>query len=298
MLALIGKAKKYTCFDFVESAFLVDIEVTVPIFNKEGIYYRWAHKSIMEYFNAEFICNDVKEKQKEILMKFYESDSNSKYRNVLDLCFDIDSKTFKKVIIYKLVNDYINYCKKHYQPHNNYNVPTSLILNRLAFSFSGQNTIKIGKIVDANFSDDFFKGLVPELENEFADTTNLSFVSLTATTSGEIAHFKKYERFHVIIEILKSNNVDIFEEYKTINITNKLKYLPRDKFYIINDDVNHPLNSKECFETVNNLINDSRFGDRSRDKLLSLTKCEKMKEIIEREINDEISDEELLSNLL
>jgi predicted NACHT family NTPase len=47
--------------------FIKDLLITVPLFAKDGIYYKWSHKSLQEYFAAQFIYLDSKEKQNNIL---------------------------------------------------------------------------------------------------------------------------------------------------------------------------------------------------------------------------------------
>ncbi|HCD5850071.1 TPA: hypothetical protein NDS87_005138, partial [Enterobacter cloacae] len=57
MLEISSNLKGIT---FKPSSFINDLIYAVPIFVKEGALFRWAHKSLMEYFCAEFICIEVK----------------------------------------------------------------------------------------------------------------------------------------------------------------------------------------------------------------------------------------------
>ncbi|MBQ0630694.1 hypothetical protein KAH78_19025, partial [Proteus mirabilis] len=52
-------------------SFINDLTYSVPLFIKEGALYRWSHKSLMEYFSAEFICIEVKDKRDDLLLKLY-----------------------------------------------------------------------------------------------------------------------------------------------------------------------------------------------------------------------------------
>ena len=53
ILSLIHNARVFCVdLDFSESDFLKDLLSTVPLFSKDGIYYRWAHKSLQDYFAA------------------------------------------------------------------------------------------------------------------------------------------------------------------------------------------------------------------------------------------------------
>ena len=92
--------------------FIRDITYSVPLFIKEGALYRWSHKSLMEYFCAEFICIEVKDKRDELLLKMYESNSSVKFKNIIELCSDIDYDSFRKSILNQCLNEYFQHSKK------------------------------------------------------------------------------------------------------------------------------------------------------------------------------------------
>ena len=64
-----------------ESDFLNDLIVTVPLFAKDGNYYRWAHKSLQEYFAAQFIYLDIDDKKSEFLKSLYKHKEFDKFIN-------------------------------------------------------------------------------------------------------------------------------------------------------------------------------------------------------------------------
>lgn len=92
--------------------FIKDITYSVPLFVKEGALYRWSHKSLMEYFCAEFICIEVKDKRDELLLKMYESNSTVKFKNIIELCSDIDYDSFRKSILEQSLRDYFRHSEK------------------------------------------------------------------------------------------------------------------------------------------------------------------------------------------
>ncbi|APS29581.1 hypothetical protein ABRP72_09620 [Pectobacterium carotovorum] len=92
--------------------FINDLTYSVPLFIKEGSLYRWSHKSLMEYFCAEFICIEVKDKRDELLLKLYESNSAVKFKNIIELCSDIDYASFRKSILHKCLVEYFEHSKK------------------------------------------------------------------------------------------------------------------------------------------------------------------------------------------
>ncbi|MEI7188069.1 hypothetical protein [Dickeya dianthicola] len=93
-------------------AFINDLTYSVPLFIKEGALYRWSHKSLMEYFCAEFICIEVKDKRDELLLKMYESNSSVKFKNIIELCSDIDYDSFRKSILNKCLIEYLEQLQK------------------------------------------------------------------------------------------------------------------------------------------------------------------------------------------
>jgi hypothetical protein len=92
--------------------FISDLTYSVPLFIKEGALYRWSHKSLMEYFCAEFICIEVKDKRDQLLLKMYESNSSVKFKNIIELCSDIDYASFRKSILRKCLDEYFNHAEK------------------------------------------------------------------------------------------------------------------------------------------------------------------------------------------
>ncbi|EHM2229270.1 hypothetical protein WDS27_000018 [Salmonella bongori] len=92
--------------------FINDLIYSVPLFIKEGSLYRWSHKSLMEYFCAEFICIEVKDKRDDLLLKLYESKSVVKFKNIIELSSDIDYASFRKSILQKCLNEYFEHLEK------------------------------------------------------------------------------------------------------------------------------------------------------------------------------------------
>lgn len=92
---------------FKPKDFVDDLVKAVPLFNKEGLQYRWSHKSFQEYFAAEFICRDSKDRQQDILKALNSSAKSEKYIFVLSLCYDIDYKSFRNALIIPYLKDFI-----------------------------------------------------------------------------------------------------------------------------------------------------------------------------------------------
>lgn len=109
LMECLRDAKNITSINFEINNFLKDIIFSVPLFYKEGLFYRWKHKSLQEYFAAQFICVDSKGQQQNLMMKLYNNPNFDNYLNLLDLCYDMDTKTFNKTIIYELLKEIEKY---------------------------------------------------------------------------------------------------------------------------------------------------------------------------------------------
>ncbi|HCN59161.1 MAG TPA: hypothetical protein DIS82_13475 [Exiguobacterium sp.] len=105
ILQLLTISKKQTKIDFQIKKFLEDLLSSVPLFYKEGNLYRWKHKSLQEYFVAQFICFDSKEYQKAILTTLYNSKEFDRYINIFDLIYDSDFKSFRNYLITDFLNE-------------------------------------------------------------------------------------------------------------------------------------------------------------------------------------------------
>lgn len=110
LLSLIGKSVDSPYFENIKPHdVLKDLIYNVPLIIEEGLAYRWAHKSFMEYFSAQFIFIDNGDKKENILGNVMKSKRVLIYLNMLDLYYDIDQETFDKAIIYPILKNYIEY---------------------------------------------------------------------------------------------------------------------------------------------------------------------------------------------
>ena len=135
ILKVIGRAKDYCAnLSFKEIDFLKDVLTAVPLFCKDGNDFKWAHKSLMEYFAARFIAEDEKENQHDILTDILNSEQADKYLNLLDLYYDIDNIGFVKNIEYPLLEDYVKFYKDHYFISSK--IKNTLIEERIGFLYA------------------------------------------------------------------------------------------------------------------------------------------------------------------
>ena len=105
---------EYSGQRFVSENFIKDIITAVPLFVKDGIYYRWIHKSMQEYFAAMFIHEDARNSQKAILERMLQSQWMSRYVNLFDIYYDIDYEGFRDSVLDKIVTDYLQYFQDNF----------------------------------------------------------------------------------------------------------------------------------------------------------------------------------------
>ena len=115
ILSIIDRAKDfYSKLSFKSSDFLKDILTPVPLFSQDGTKYKWAHKSLMEYFAARFISEDTKENQDKVLSAIINSYYLVRYDNLLDLYYDMDYKGFSKNITLPICKEFTEFFDNHW----------------------------------------------------------------------------------------------------------------------------------------------------------------------------------------
>jgi hypothetical protein len=112
---IVTKSIEYCPEIKISSAnFIRDLLITVPIFTNDGIYYKWSHKSLQEYFAAQYIYLDAKEQQEVILIHISFHIENSSFLNVIDLYRSIDPTSFENIVVYKLLDEYFTFLNHSY----------------------------------------------------------------------------------------------------------------------------------------------------------------------------------------
>ena len=129
ILNVIEQVKTFRIgINFNPSDFLKDLVKTVPLFKKEGLSYKWAHKSLQDYFAARFIFLDAKEKQVEVLQELYKSE---KHENVFDIYISIDYETFRYAILKKVLNEFLAYSSQSFDNK----IDIDLMLERIGYVY-------------------------------------------------------------------------------------------------------------------------------------------------------------------
>lgn len=296
LLSLLKQSKERCIgLNFKESDFLKDLLSTVPVFNRDGNYYKWSHKSLQDYFAAQFIWHDSDENKTDILRKLVRSEENFTYFNVLDLYYDIDYKTFRHAIIYDLLSTLIN----HYEAPCVTETTQPL----------DEESIKIYKLLTFVGTTVFFRGALDLPSRKWHETELKikSFFSLKnlhiegqlnsiTNYSGVFINFNyEYSNFLTRLLSMKNENCFLGEiigspdcDKLFSNLSTEPIIFLSDKLLKIDELKTDTIEVMKCFFRDNLRLNGGVCWD--------IDKCMKMKKEIEAEIKREESSD-LFDNL-
>lgn len=221
----INIIKKGYTIDFHADAFLRDILETVPFILKDGLDYKWIHKSFQEYFVAQYIYNDSNDK-KTYLEGMYHSQNPSRYYNILDFYYDIDMVSFNKYITKNLLQDFIDYYKEN-TTNSTYNILKSILFsNKLMFIYDKYKDFYFDYELNL-FLDE--QNLEPSIINE--GFFHMSFPHIYIG----ICH----KNYQVFINLLYNKKLDIFNNPPPDKKPLKISF-DKSSFYVhLNDIINN-----------------------------------------------------------
>lgn len=269
--------------NYDSEALLNDLTTAVPLFQKEGLKYKWAHKSIQEYFAAEFICMDAKEEQINILLAIYTGERLMNLIHVLDLCYDIDPKSFRNSILYDLCKKFIEFCESTFQEViAKGEIPIQEIRDRQFRMYIDDNyLIKSEKFFEKN----------KDAKSFFVKQVN-SRIKMTSRVSADcyyIGAIKKRENVRRMLNFLRTKKNSLIKEI----VEKDFMYNSDDKegsfsksgislfkgevtgnVILIDDKIDSLVNSPKYFKNVSTLIKGS---------YLDFTECEKVVEVVEKD---------------
>src|SRR3989344_798659 len=75
-----------------------DATHAVPLLVVDGNYIRWSHRSIQEYFAAQYLCKNTEGRHAQVLLDYYNGRDFSKHINLVLLAADIDRAAFDRSI--------------------------------------------------------------------------------------------------------------------------------------------------------------------------------------------------------
>ena len=279
LLGIIDEAKEdCSDLDFNSSDLLNDLLSAVPLFCQDGQYYRWVHKSLQEYFAAQFIFKDSKKSQESILKALYNSPNLDNYINLLDIYYDIDNKGFNANIKYQILSDYVSFFDRNY--YENDAIPKDFIEERIGFLYG--NEIAFLRLSTRGNIDDIFN----EARNLFKESFNQNTREITL-----------HANFGIFVAIVSSSNRKLlpllFNRQKDLFKFNTQGRYP-DNFDFMEDkvcviDVQIGNESVSLYNAITFLLKDQLLG---KSLYLDYNACKNEMQLIEQTIkrDENVSD--------
>lgn len=246
------------------ASFVKDLTTTVPIFVKEGSNVRWSHKSLMEYFSSMFICNDAKNKQQDLLLYLYSSKEWSSYRNIFELCADIDFSSMRSSVVKNVLEKYLKHYEDSYNEITNKRIKREDVEFRIAISFSKDLGFRILNNMDfEKLEDIFWTDKNPDVINvKTKCKADNHQVAQFVTGVGVKGHFIHgvilTNKEDMIVNILSHKCAKLMlkndrrrDNFKEIVSDTSLKM---NKLYIVTDEPTNILNNSKCFKVVNDIF--------------------------------------------
>lgn len=207
ILVIISKAKKKFSYldDFKSSDYLRDLVTVVPLFCEEGVGYKWAHKSLMEYFAARYIADELTDKNKDkVLTAIYKKSDIYQFINVLDIYHDIDYRGFSKNITLPICESFLDFRKDQMNKVDNnalQPINQTHIEERIGILFMGQiayfQTTGFFSYYDAK---DKFERIMGE---------NVSLLDWYLRQGKRVFFAQKYESYFPLVRLLSLKRKDL-----------------------------------------------------------------------------------------
>jgi len=273
------KEAKNKCIglEFKELNFIEDIESNVPLFVRDGIILKWAHKSLQDYFAAEFISSSV---DKEKIIELIYKSKKDNYFNILDFLYEVEYKVFRKIIIKDILENFINYCDNSYK--NIKGIDKSLIRDRQSISYGisyGLYFTTEKRDVEFEEIEKIFQGLLINLDRRV--------ISKSYNGLGYLFQIFDSNYQHELIDLLGTKNETIFK-LKKLDTQDQIKkisnHLTENTAICLDENPLNEINSIKNFELFNNILLKERINKKSSNmQLLDYEKCKKLLKKIELE---------------
>ncbi|WP_427873662.1 NACHT domain-containing protein [Flavobacterium sp. MMS24-S5] len=284
----ISKRLPHIKFKFNDLA--EDLVKAVPLFNKEGLQYKWSHKSFQEYFTAEYICRDSKERQVSILNQMYRSSKSEKYFFIFKLCYDIDFKSFREAILVPYLNEFVEHFENSFTflsslPNIDLNeliLRKLITFNKSFLIITNRNSDIINSIFNKLKMEDIFNAGKLEDFPDFMDDDHK--IMLILFSSVTIIGLRKQSD---ILNLLINKKSDLLKDIKNDSKKNKkMKKLTEGlpETIIVNLQQNFSNETAENLILFNNLILSS--WPEKKNQHLDIDKCK----IFLKNYNEEIAN--------
>jgi hypothetical protein len=250
---------------FSESDFLDDMVRAVPVFVKDGAYYRWSHKSLAEYFAAQYVCSEGKPIQETIFPSMWEGNQIYRFSNVLDQIYDLDISAFRKYFILPVAHEFSNYWGSSYLEFSGDMSIENVRLRKLACF--GMKYVLSSRVDDLTFDNIINEALDPDMEKNGSESTEVRDLPLSIAinlqggtgkgTGYPIFVFSFKRPVSVILNILEDKKDPLIQNKSKIDLSaykTEIAKSATKKPIEVTDAINNALNSKRNFNSITKLI--------------------------------------------
>ncbi len=281
--------ERNTAVLFQPSALLDDLVTTVPLFNREGEHFKWAHKSVQDYFASQFIALDAKADEVALLTAIYEKGHARRFENILDLLHDTDNKSFRRVLLAKLLEDYIAHYDGSYC-HSYPEIDEDLIEERRQLTFGYD--IALGHATGRAFnkmldSSDALDSMFIKLFPKKAKLEIMVFFSSVSPNKHTLQGLSLKPAFG-LLPLLAARDYPYIKKARW-NPKQDIK-LPTGGPHLLSDNPKCVLNSPRHFESVNGALRHHGYH-------IAIDQVRRTLQTIREEMDDSKHASQLLDNL-
>ncbi|PXX35249.1 NACHT domain-containing protein [Undibacterium pigrum] len=241
---------------FSENAFLEDITQAVPVFARDGLAYKWAHKSLAEYFAAQYICTEGKYQQEDIFKHITQVFQIAKFVNVLDQIYDVDQAAFRKYISLPFARSFIIH-REHSYKNMSPLIPAEELELRRSITFGSSYFLAR----DVNVASNNSPAVEPYVVASVDDDTDLQHqrisIAKISNLKGSIFVIKVLTTNGIIGAILKSKRDPLVRAANIADNTKKpiaIYGLKTKKTIKIDDRTDDITNNNRNFSNITRLL--------------------------------------------
>jgi energy-coupling factor transporter ATP-binding protein EcfA2 len=257
------------------SDLLQDLTHAVPLLVLDGNYIRWSHRSIQEYFAAQFICRKTDGSREKILLDHYEKDDYTNHLNLILLCADMDRFLFDQSIGVKLAEDLLDIYSKLFL------VPTSIqvdLINERKAYMAGKHIFFLRIDAKVDFEEhltNFTKAIHQRIRKTCSDPS----VKGTALHFGDPGHGFGITRIDFFVSECIQRIELPFITHIPDNYTDKWKVDISDEidFLQVTDEPLSLLNSENNFALTNEFLSKAskwKFDPKAAEQYISDIRAE------------------------
>lgn len=248
ILGWIRQAKQVCVgLSFSESDFLEDLTMSVPVFSRDGLFYKWSHKSLAEYFAAQYICTEGKAQQSDVFDHIFKTNSLDKFYNMIEQVYDLDQPAFRKYFSLPFATAAIEY-KSHAYKKIDPAISANEVELRRSCTFAGSLILAKGKFPTSD-----------EIIDEHSTSRSIYSLQISINKikvpnlKDPLVILRLFDKMCIIGDILASKRDPLMLERSKCYLDEKLlpvKGLARKIALPISNELENVLNKPGNFEAI------------------------------------------------